>query len=245
MEKILIHSSFQDFEIQLDPPSICPVCGNSIAPKFIYSKIDGSSNSGFELSNLYGTCYAAPLMYKCTHRDCGQYYLLNCIINYYAGKDSFVRWESNHYQPPVNIKFSDEITNMSPEFVATYTQAFKAEKWELDNISGMGYRRSLEFLVKDYLSEIETPKNKNDEEYSKDDIYQMSLSSAIKLLPSQDLIDISKASAWLGNDESHTFKKWEEFDVSTLKEFIDSTVAFINFKIKASNASKNIIHAND
>jgi len=245
MEKITIYSSFKNFDIQLEAPSICPICGNSMAPKFIYSKIDGSSQSGFILDGFHGLCYNAPLIYKCTHNDCGKYYLLNCIINTYSSADHFVSWESNHYQPPVNIKFSDEITNMSPEFVTTYTQAFKAEKWELDNISGMGYRRSLEFLVKDYLSEIETPKNKKGEEYSKEDIYQMSLSSAIKLLPSQDLIDISKASAWLGNDESHTFKKWEEFDVSTLKEFIDSTVAFINFKIKALNASKNIIHAND
>lgn len=245
MEEIKIKSEFGNFDIQLDPPSICPICGNSMAPKFIYSKIDGSNQSGIEQPNFSGSHYSVPIIYKCTHKKCGKYYLLNCTTNYYARTMKFVRWEDNYYQPPIKINFSDEIATMSPEFVSTYTQALKAEAWNLDNISGMGYRRSLEFLVKDYLSEIAKPTDKSGKEYSKDVIYEMSLSSAINLLPSQELIDISKASAWLGNDESHTFKKWKEFDVSTLKEFIESTVAFINFKIKAANASKNIVHANE
>jgi len=53
--------------------------------------------------------------------------------------------------PPQPVPFSNYITDVSPSFADIYNQANAAECYGLDQIAGMGYRKSLEFLIKDYL----------------------------------------------------------------------------------------------
>lgn len=55
------------------------------------------------------------------------------------------------YPAPVRVKdFSQEIKDLSPNFVKIYHQAEQAENTGLSDICGLGYRKALEFLVKDY-----------------------------------------------------------------------------------------------
>lgn len=46
--------------------------------------------------------------------------------------------------------FPDEITKLSPAFVQIYHQAEQAENSGLSDICGLGYRKALEFLIKDF-----------------------------------------------------------------------------------------------
>jgi hypothetical protein len=46
--------------------------------------------------------------------------------------------------------FSDNIKSLSPQFIEIYTDSLTAENTGLTSICGMGYRKALEFLVKDY-----------------------------------------------------------------------------------------------
>ncbi|MEK0405122.1 hypothetical protein WNX62_16005, partial [Lactiplantibacillus plantarum] len=46
--------------------------------------------------------------------------------------------------------FPQQISDISPRFVSVYTQSFKAERIGLAELAGMGYRKALEMLVKDY-----------------------------------------------------------------------------------------------
>lgn len=46
--------------------------------------------------------------------------------------------------------FDENITNLSPQFDKIYNQALAAELSGLDEIAGLGYRKALEFLVKDF-----------------------------------------------------------------------------------------------
>lgn len=127
-----------------------------------------------------------------------------------------------------------EITKISSSFYEIYKQANIAEHMGLNKICGMGYRRAAEYLVKDFLLYIGNTGK------TKEQLYKMSFSSAINVLPSQELKDLAKASSWLGNDETHTFRIWADMATKDLKAFIKSLSSFILFKVAASEAKTMI-----
>ena len=55
----------------------------------------------------------------------------------------------------------------------------------------------------------------------------------------EDLIDetriksCAKRAAWLGNDETHYTRKWEEKDINDLKSLINMTVNWIDLVIES------------
>lgn len=130
---------------------------------------------------------------------------------------------------PDKCKFDDCIKNLSSEFCEIYNQANEAEFYDLNSIAGMGYRKALEFLIKDYSI------NKKPEESEK--IKSMNLSQVIdEYIDGQKLHSLAKASAWIGNDETHYTKKIEDKDVNDLKRFITSAVAYITYDLTADEA---------
>lgn len=50
----------------------------------------------------------------------------------------------------------------------------------------------------------------------------------------------SKVSAWLGNDETHYIKKFEDKDINDLKRFIDTVVYFILYNLNVDEADEII-----
>lgn len=137
---------------------------------------------------------------------------------------------------PENKLFSVKIANISPMFQTIYNQANSAESHSLNEISGMAYRKALEFLIKDYC----IFKNPND----KDKISNMLLSKCI-----QEFIDNPKikanatASIWLANDETHYIRKFENKDISDLKNFINAVIAYIELEFYTDEAI-NLIQTN-
>lgn len=151
----------------------------------------------------------------------------------------FIQGEFTVYPSEANMdKIAPGVAKISPSFYRAYKQASIAENSGLDMICGMGYRRAAEYLIKDFLSAFV------DLGKSKEEIYKMSFSSAINVLPDQQLIDIAKASSWLGNDETHTFRKWTDYDVQNLKSFIQSLASYTVFKMNAQEANQ-LIHSRD
>ena len=51
---------------------------------------------------------------------------------------------------PSDIPISDDVEMVSPIGKQIYVQALKAEHEQLDHIAGIGYRKALEFFVKDF-----------------------------------------------------------------------------------------------
>ena len=62
---------------------------------------------------------------------------------------------------PLKRTFSNIISELSPNFCEIYNQAYIAEQTNLMQICGTGYRKSLEFLIKDYLISI-TPEDQHE-----------------------------------------------------------------------------------
>jgi hypothetical protein len=51
---------------------------------------------------------------------------------------------------PRKSEFPNNITEISPNFVDIYNQAIAAETHQLNQLVGIGLRKALEFLVKDF-----------------------------------------------------------------------------------------------
>lgn len=117
--------------------------------------------------------------------------------------------------------FSDQITKISPAFCEIYNQSLTAEIMSLSEIVGIGLRKSLEFLIKDFTSY----QNPNKE----DDIKKSFLGNVIKnYVNDPNVKRCAELAVWLGNDEAHYLRKWENKDISDLKTLIRLTVNWID-----------------
>lgn len=99
-------------------------------------------------------------------------------------------------------------------------QSSSAEHYQLDQIAGVGYRKALEYLIKDYAIH----KSPNDKERIK----SLFLGNVInEFVDDKNVQECAKRAAWLGNDETHYVRKWEEKDINDLKTLIKLTEAWI------------------
>ena len=61
----------------------------------------------------------------------------------------------------------------------------------------------------------------------------MQLADAISAINEKRIQACAKRAAWLGNDEIHYERKWEDKDITNLKELIKLTVNFVESDIIA------------
>src|SRR3712207_6141464 len=114
--------------------------------------------------------------------------------------------------------FSPIIKTLSPIFYEIYNQAYKAQQLELTQICGPGYRKALEFLIKDYIM------SKLDEG-QRDSIKKKLLAQCINdNIENTQIQEVAKRATWLGNDETHYLKEWLDKDISDLVQTIDLTI---------------------
>jgi len=124
-------------------------------------------------------------------------------------------------------EFAKEINKISPAFVQIFGESEVAERENLMQICGVGYRKALEFLIKDYL--IETKPDK------KDSIEKKFLGKCINdYIDDKKIKEIAEKATWLGNDETHYVRKWEDKDLSDLKTLISITLYYILMEIQAN-----------
>jgi hypothetical protein len=131
--------------------------------------------------------------------------------------------------PPqtVHLDFPAKIKEISPAFINLYTQAAQAEFMRLDDLCGMGYRKALEFLIKDYLCN-KAPENEQT-------IKAKSLGECIKdYVADPNVRDCAKMTSWLGNDETHYVRRWLDQDIADLKALLQLTVYWISSELLTS-----------
>jgi hypothetical protein len=129
--------------------------------------------------------------------------------------------------------FEKIISDVSPQFAPIYNQALKAEQSGLDQICGPGYRKALEFLVKDYA------KAKNNTDANK--IESVQLGPCIQqYIDHASVKAIAERATWLGNDETHYIRRWETKDVHDLKALIDLTVHWISVDLLSAEVIKEM-----
>ena len=127
-----------------------------------------------------------------------------------------------------NIDSPDDIKELSPRFVKIYNEAATSENETLLEICGMGYRKALEFLVKDYLIH-KTPEEE-------EAISSESLAQSINRIEDKRIKVLASRSAWLGNDECHYVRKHEDYGIEELKTFINAMLTYISSEIAFEKA---------
>lgn len=196
--------------IQLaDTPDVCPRCHRSVHPKLItMSKLNEKS--------------LGQAIFRCTHQKCQELFIANYrrLNHVLEGRVTYGLYSV----APVLAKeenFPSTIEDVSPTFVEIFNQANEAESNNLDQLVGIGLRKALEFLVKDFAV-FENPEKANE-------IRNTQLGNCItQYVTDANVKECAKRAAWLGNDETHYTRKWESKDVSDLKLLVRLTVNWID-----------------
>lgn len=199
----------------------CPLCGISLRPTILYSvhfvDPDTDAPQRMYLLNHCSTCDECFISQHNYDED-------NDVFSYISSAPSKV----------VSSGFSENIRNLSPDFISIYEDSLQAESLGLSTICGMGYRKSLEYLVKDYCIS-----NNPD---AADNISTLPLAKCIdQYIDDPRLKTLAKASAWLGNDEAHYIKKHPTYGISKLKAFINAFVSFAECEFAYKEADDLIL----
>jgi len=204
-------------------PDRCPSCRMGIQPLFRTAHVVTSDFRPF---------FAA---FICPFDNCQVMFIARYRVSILPLEGKVVNLEGtpplNYVKPP---EFAKSIAEMSPRFVRIYAQATLAETNELDEIAGSGYRKALEFLIKDFiLSDLI-----HDDEEQQKQVRRGMLSDCIrKFIEDTRIQEAARRAAWFGNDETHYERRWEEKDISDLKTLINMTVNWVSLVVE----SKKII----
>ena len=205
-------------EVNIEDVTVCPRCNYSLVPEIM---------SSFYLVRDDGHHY--DLYTLCFCPRCSKVFLCT-----YIGTASYGSFPNEYDLVSITPKelveanFSDAIKELSPTFVETYNQSLCAENSQLSQICGPGYRKSLEFLVKDYLC------HKYPDEADK--IQAEFLGKSIKRIENEKIRILAERSSWIGNDETHYQKKREDLDVSKMKAFIKAILTYIESELAFEEA---------
>lgn len=204
----------QHFKFQGDVDE-CPLCHMKIMPILLFVKkkeyIRGDLNEVYQV------------VFECPNTKCREIFIA-CYRKLVVYNDIFNLNDLRPYNI-IDVGFDKDIINISPMFCKIYNQANRAEQMKLKDICGVGYRKAFEFLIKDYLI------NTLPEEKAAD-IEKVQLGNCIKnYITDQRIKSNAERAVWLGNDETHYVRIYEDFDIEDIKKLIQLTVFYIQSEI--------------
>jgi len=193
----------------------CPFCKMHMIPQFMYLCIQGRDKY-----NVF--C-------QCTNPECEHSF----VSEYRLSKSEYV-YTCTSPNASMEIKsFSEIIQGISPSFCEIYNQAYAAQQMNLFQICGVGYRKALEFLIKDYII--------GHLGKSKESIEQKNLAKCIKEDISDERIKaVAERAVWLGNDETHYVRKWEDKEIKDLIGLIHLTIRWIESEVETERLLENM-----
>lgn len=197
-------------------PENCPVCQYQVAPLYILE---------YSMDNLN-----KRIVCCCPREDCAEIYIASYSTPFAHSGYSLVS-----VSPVCQEKkeFPEEIFELSPRFTIIYNQALNAENFQLDEICGPGYRKSLEFLIKDYAIKLYP----DQEEAIKKKFLKNCI---VDYINHPKISFLAEKAAWLGNDETHYVRKWADKDVNDLKILINLTVNYIEMELMTELLEKEM-----
>jgi len=206
---VILEISRDDINRLQGVPDVCPICNRLGAPNVVYGRHTGTPENP-----------RLDVVFNCTSGHCKAlfvgYYQLSDIPN--------KKWELMKSIGPIIQKptIPDSVVQLSAEFAEIFTEAFAAESLGLNNISGVGLRKALEFLVKDFASHVtESPEEQGE-------ILAMPLAKVInRHIADPHARAVASRAVWLGNDETHYVRVWADKDRADLKELIRLTISWI------------------
>lgn len=181
-------------------PDACPVCHAHVKPIVIaFTYLSGKD--------------MAQGIFRCTNTRCDEVF----VTTYGGARNGMRTMQRSEPFRFVQYSFSKEITAASPAFCQIYNQAIAAEAASLDQMVGIGLRKALEFLIKDFAISEKPEKAV--------EIKAAFLGNVIKqYIDDRRVQALAERATWLGNDETHYVRKWESKDITDLKNLVTLTL---------------------
>lgn len=191
---------------RVEIPDECPTCGRLVVFPF----------NGASLAKISGELQT---IHHCPNKACGSH-----MVCYHTSVGA--GWKLKKTEPPklTHPALPDFVGEISPSFVSIFREAVEAKERGLAQIAGPGYRKAFEFLIKDYAKS----KAKAEE------------SEAIEKLQANAVVDkyitdtrvqaVARRALWVGNDETHYLRKWEDRDINDLVTLIKLTIEWIDIE---------------
>jgi hypothetical protein len=159
-------------------------------------------------------------LFRCPRSECQRLFLARYLRQ--DGTAIHFLTECQPHEIKLN-SFTETIQKVSPKFCEIYKQASTAEQRSLSLVCGPGYRKALEFLVKDYACKINPT--------AAERIKATPLGRCItEHIVHPKIVAMASRAAWLGNDETHYLRTWEGKDLEDLKQLINLTIHWIEME---------------
>ncbi|WP_262405064.1 DUF4145 domain-containing protein [Mammaliicoccus sciuri] len=133
--------------------------------------------------------------------------------------------------PKPSFEYPNEIDSVSSEFSKIIAQSSHAEGLGLNHLAGIGFRKALEFLIKDYLIKYKG--------LDENTISKKQLGKCIsENIDDSRLQSLAKAATWIGNDETHYVRKHDDRDIHDMKKFLHKMTLFISYELAVEDATE-------
>lgn len=202
--------AFQGGYVAIKNPNVCPHCHLIVNPHSIWTiETKDTDNTPTMITAWACSNDTCEKIFLAVYKVEGQELKFNRFLN---GLPKGPDWP----KPIFDLKNGNPKSIDKPEqtrFIKTYLQSLVAENSGLDELAGMGYRKSIEYLVKDWAIQ-------NNKE-AKEKIETSWLGGVIKDYYTGDLKEILERASWLGNDQVHYNRLFEEYNIDVLKELIE------------------------
>lgn len=212
------------FKTYFEIPNLCPHCGEKMSPRYCYGLSRQTHSDRDETAT-------AGLLLQCV--NCEKYFARMFLLNIFNDNGAPQEIELT-YNPPIHANIPENIDTISDSFSEIYMQALQAKEAGLDQIYGMGLRKALEFLVKDFGIYLHPE--------SSEDIKKRQLGYVIDKYFTEftAITALFKAATWIGNDETHYERKHPDKDAETIKRFISATMLQISSRLASDEAMSMI-----
>lgn len=196
----------------------CQYCNVAIHPEILTTT---PINSSFSSSNITASIvYSCP---QCQNHNFQTYKL--DVIDY---KECTTKPITKSFFYESTFVYPNEIDEISTSFKEIINQSSQAENYHLNHLAGIGYRKAIEFLVKDYLIYIKPEETEA--------IKTTFLSQCISMIDDEDIKSLAKAATWIGNDETHYTRLHEDKDINDMKRFIYALTHSFAIKVTIKNS---------
>ena len=231
MIKIIRASDIENgskFDFAVNLPKSCPHCGIASQPNILSAHYLERENS------IIGKCTVRIfVIYFCTVCESAFHsvYKVQCsLLTDLTYPLDLTDTYPTFHKP---VMHPQKIAALSPRYTDIYNQAFFSEESGLFEICGMGYRKALEILIKDFAIKM----HPNDIENIKSKMLGKCIDEYID---NPKIKMLAKASAWIGNDLTHYAVRNGDYSIEEMKNFIAAAEAYINTELEVLDAAAMI-----
>lgn len=212
-------------------PDRCPQCHQTGVQTYLGSAFF----SGSEQEQVI-------LTMRCPNHDCNAVYLAFYTVNARNGvppPSTQLECDLVRCLPakPLNYIADPILATVSKQFIEIATQAKHAEAAGLLHVCGPGYRKALEFLVKDFLIN-HTFKDDADKQ---ENVRKMALANVIaNYIGNERIRNLAVRAAWIGNDETHYERVQGDHDLEDLKNLLHLTALYLAAELHADHYTETL-----